>query len=414
MNNAYNAMVALEVRRELLLFNILKEKPESLELIIGTSFDKKEKLADRFNKIGKVTKYFDAIPYFCVRCDSLDAQKVANYVYKGLGFYKKDFGAVKSVELANIVAIPRPKVTRAVTKRQSLWNLEDIGAYEARNYSSGRGVKVAVIDTGVNYNHEDIKHCFGTVKGYDFVKNDNNPMDLNGHGTHVAGIIAGVNSGIASGVSMYALRVLDEHGQGSEANAIAAIEWAGKNSIHIVNCSFGAPVASRAFEEMCSYATNWGMMIIAAAGNNGSEIAMYPAAFGEPVTAVAAVDRENKHAYFSNIWPTNDISAPGVDILSSYLDGYAVLDGTSMAAPHVTGTLALAIPFLGYHRLLEEKLSSTAQKLETELDYDAEEVFGAGLVRADLLLKELQHSQERKSQSYRGVDLIGMIKKVVW
>ncbi|PIN72951.1 hypothetical protein COV21_00590, partial [Candidatus Woesearchaeota archaeon CG10_big_fil_rev_8_21_14_0_10_45_5] len=154
--------------------------------------------------------------------------------------------------------------------------------------------------------------------GYDFVEKTGNPMDRSGHGTHVAGTAAGSYCGIARASRLYAIRVLDEDGSGSEADVMKGIEWALKSNIQIVNMSLGSPEYSEAFKEMCYYASSQGMIICAAAGNDGEPTYNYPSSF-EPVISVAAVDKRNKHAYFSNINDLVDISAPGVDIISSYM-----------------------------------------------------------------------------------------------
>ncbi|MBI2142679.1 S8 family serine peptidase [Candidatus Woesearchaeota archaeon] len=240
------------------------------------------------------------------------------------------------------------------------------------------------MDTGVEYFHTELSHSFGRVKGYDVIEDSDNPADRNGHGTHVAGTCAGLNYGVAIGSNLYAVRVLDENGSGIESNLIAGVEWCIKNGMHIVNMSLGSPVASSAFEEICYAAAEKGVILVAAAGNNGGEFAMYPAAFGDPVIAVAAVDRYNRHADFSNIFMTNDISAPGVEIPSSYIGGsYASLSGTSMASPHVAGSIALALPLVR-NQDIYGLLDSTAENIGNDGD-----VFGAGLVRADGMVKEL-------------------------
>ncbi len=410
MNNAKSA--ALAAQRKALLFSRLEKNPRNkpLELIVGTSFDKHERLTRTLKSFCGIKRQYSLIPYITVECETRYAAVIANQFYNHSSVYKHDFGSVRSLDVSSKLNLPSPKIRKAALNKQDLWNLEDIGVYDALRYSSGRGVKVAVIDTGVNYNHTELKHAFGTQKGYDFIRECEDPMDLNGHGTHVAGIISGSACGVAGGASMYALRVLDENGEGSEADAIAAVEWAVKKGIKLLNCSFGSPVASRAFEDICDYASKWGVVIVAAAGNDGTEAALYPAAFGDSVISVAAVDRNNEHAYFSNICETNDISAPGVEILSAYLGGYASLDGTSMAAPHVTGALALAIAMPFEECFLEEKLCETAQKLDTDMEYDNEAVFGAGLVRADSLVKAVVSRCRYSGRQ----SILESIRRVVW
>jgi subtilisin family serine protease len=154
--------------------------------------------------------------------------------------------------------------------------------------------------------------------------------------------------------------------------------------------SLGASDASRAFEEICRRAYESGLVLVAAAGNEGYG-PDYPAAFGKSVIGVAAVDADNEHADFSNVWETNDISAPGVGIISCLMGGgYTELDGTSMATPHVTGAVALALSLLkAAPNELEGYMADTAQELSYGADYPNEWVYGAGLLRADRLLAKL-------------------------
>ena len=146
-------------------------------------------------------------------------------------------------------------------------------------------------------------------------------------------------------------------------------------------------MASQALEEVCRYAWQQGVLLVAAAGNNGYGPS-YPAAFGEPVIAVAAGDEDLQHPDFSSIWETNDISAPGVNIISTYLgEGYAQMSGTSMASPHVTGSLALA-GSIGAAGDLEEIMKETANND----GYNEPDVFGAGLIRVDKMAQYLSQA----------------------
>lgn len=389
----------------------LSRTKRPLELIIGTTRYRKESLARELERTGTVTGLYSFIPYIAVKCDIGDAKRIVNH-FSGRGKHYKELSAITSVELSGRFSIPEPKNrVMNLALSEELWNLVVIGAYEARDYSTGENTSVAVIDTGINYKHPEIRDCFNRKKGYNFVDDTEDPLDDNGHGTHVAGIIAGANCGVAYGTTLHALKVLNHKGEGSEANAISALEWCVKNNIDMANMSLGAPLASSAFEEMCSYAFDNGLLIVAAAGNDGARTPRYPAAFGASVIGVAATNRENTHAYFSNIWPTNDISAPGVDILSSYLDGYAALDGTSMATPHVTGALSLAVSY-AKNTQLEDVLERTAEHID-DLP-DKEDVYGAGLLRADLLMKELARSQRIIKAIRNKQSLVEILKSIVW
>ncbi|MBI2580497.1 S8 family peptidase [Candidatus Woesearchaeota archaeon] len=370
---------------------------DELELIIKAEEGRREEVAGQLQRIGEVRHFYSFVPYISLKCDAdyadilrkASAGKVSDSVFEKS--FRSIISAITAVDVSNNFTIPKLSAAAVVIPkpriRTGLWNLEAIGAYEAQQYGSGEGVSVAVIDSGVDYGHSQLRQRFGSVKGYDFVRNNDEPLDENGHGTHVAGIIAAADYGIATSCRLYAVRVLDENGSGAEADAIAGIEWCIKNGVDAANMSFGGPVASQALEEVCRYAWQHGVLLVAAAGNNGYG-PNYPAAFGEPVIAVAAVDEQLGHPEFSNIWETNDISAPGVNVVSTYVnESYARLSGTSMAAPHVTGSLALASSIVSADDL-EEIMKETADNA----GYNEPDVFGAGLVRADRMARQLAES----------------------
>ena len=247
---------------------------------------------------------------------------------------------------------------------QNQWSYYDIEANWVNAPSTTTGVTVAVIDTGVDYNHPDLVKK--VVKGYDFVNADNDPMDDFGHGTHVAGIIAAQannNFGIA-GVSwnakILAIKVLDSSGSGNDWDVSQGIYAAANNSsVKVINMSLGG-AWSQLEQDAVDYAVNTkGKLLVAAAGNSNTSDTTnaYPAAlnqvFPNKVLAVAAHDSTHCRASFSNYGTWVDITAPGVNILSTVPvslptelsgdgSGYNYLDGTSMASPHVAGAAALA------------------------------------------------------------------------
>ncbi|MGV7928492.1 MAG: S8 family peptidase [Spirochaetota bacterium] len=195
------------------------------------------------------------------------------------------------------------------------------------------GVVVAVLDTGINYNHRDL---LGNMwdggasypnHGYDCVDDDNDPMDLNGHGTHCAGII-GANgndgtglTGVCWRVKLMAVRVLDAAGSGTLADIAEGIDFAVANGAHVINASLGGP-NSATMQTAVANARTGGVIIVAAAGNDGttSTTSAYPAAYtNDNIISVAAVDQAGDLASFSNYGTTwVDIAAPGVNILSTW------------------------------------------------------------------------------------------------
>jgi thermitase len=231
------------------------------------------------------------------------------------------------------------------------WGPQKIGAVQAWDIEKGsQDVLVVVIDTGVTYTHPDLAARY-VANGYDWVNNDNDPMDDHGHGTHCAGIIAAAMDnglGIAglAQVKIMAEKFLSSGGSGTSWNAAQAITHAidvGKtisNRIVLSN-SWGSSSSSSAVQDAMTYAYQNGALIIAAAGNSGSSNPFYPAAYPE-VVSVSATDSNDNFASFSNYGNMIELSAPGVSIYSTYLNGgYTYMTGTSMAAPHVAGVAAL-------------------------------------------------------------------------
>ncbi len=252
-----------------------------------------------------------------------------------------------------------PDVAIQATDDTIPWGVARIGADVVhQSGTNGSGVKVAILDTGIDYTHPDLASIY--AGGYDFVNGDTSPMDDNGHGTHVAGTIAAVYNGtgvagVAPGVEVYALKVLDRRGSGSFSNIIAALEWAtggsslpGSIKVDVTNNSYASPVNPGFIVEMAFYLAYYsdGVLSVAAAGNSGTtsgtgDTVEYPAKY-DTVIAVAATDQSDTRASFSSTGPAVELSAPGVNILSTYLrNSYATGSGTSMASPHVVGTAAL-------------------------------------------------------------------------
>jgi len=268
------------------------------------------------------------------------------------------------------------------------WNIDRVDADLSWAISTGDSVKVGVIDTGIDLKHPDLK---ANIKGgYNAINPLKSPNDDNGHGTHVAGIIAALDNdigiiGVGPQIDLYAIKVLNANGSGYLSDVIEGLDWAVNNGMQVVNMSLGTSQDVPSFHEAIINVYNAGVTIVAAAGNTGGSV-VYPAAYPE-VIAVSATDQNNQIASFSSRGPEIDLSAPGVSIYSTYKNqSYATLSGTSMAAPHVTGAAALIIDTkkcdLNLDNIctpaeVKQRLEQTALDLG---DSGKDNLYGSGLV----------------------------------
>jgi len=233
---------------------------------------------------------------------------------------------------------------------QASWGVARIEAasVHAENIK-GAGVKVAVLDTGIDYNHPDLDANYKAGVNYVDISRFQEPMDDHGHGTHVAGILAAELNGagvvgVAPSVSLYAVKVLNSDGNGRLSDVIAGIEWAVANGMDIVNMSFKTE-DSPALADACAQAYESGVLLVAAAGNTGwwGGYVDYPARYPS-VIAVGATTANDALYYNSAKGADVDIVAPGTAVYSSMNNGnYGTLTGTSQAAPHVAGVAALIL-----------------------------------------------------------------------
>jgi minor extracellular serine protease Vpr len=251
----------------------------------------------------------------------------------------------------------------AVVGTNTVWNLRD------RNNGTvtGQGITIAVLDTGINYRHPDLGGCLGAqckvIGGYNFVEGEDfsDPMDFEGHGTHVAGIVAanGTLKGVAPDAKLYAFKVLDNAGNGLDSAIIAGLERATDpdgnpltdDQVDVINMSLGGwGEVDSPLSEAVNAAMDAGIVVVVAAGNEGSSYSTIGSPGNvERAITVGATDNADVIAPFSSRGPVTgrayvkpELLAPGVDINSTSLgNGYAVQSGTSMAAPHVAGAVAL-------------------------------------------------------------------------
>jgi parallel beta-helix repeat protein len=284
---------------------------------------------------------------------------------------------------------PDAKIFATQSVQITPWGIERVNASTVWNYSKGAGVNVSIIDSGIDYGHPDLWENF--VGGHDFVNNDSDPYDDDGHGTHVAGIVAAVDNdfgvvGAAPEARLYVVKALDENGEGYTSDLVAGIEWSVERNVQVISMSLGSNFDSQSLHEAVDSAYNSGIVLVAAAGNDGNpggggDKVDYPARY-DSVIAVGATDSNYLRGSFSSTGPSLELSAPGVNINSTYPNSsYSLFSGTSMATPHVTGVVAL---------LLESEPGLTPDQVRTRLQDAAldlgapgrDDLYGYGLVDA--------------------------------
>ena len=280
---------------------------------------------------------------------------------------------------------PDPYLTDPTSYRYQYMH-DTVDSYAAWGVTTGKGVTVAVIDTGVKANHEDLPNLRRVE-----VTNGNESLgldDATGHGTHVAGIIGAAmgngkgGAGIAPGATILSLRVVNAAGYIYDSALIAALRTAVKNGAQIVNISIGGTAYNAVFQKVINEATEAGVTVVAAMGNDGTNCLNYPAGY-DNVIGVVSVDRTNNRASGSSYGTWGDVAAPGAAVWSTTYNGsYSPKSGTSMASPVVAGVAAL---YKSVHpdatpAQITARLKATATRGGSDL--------GAGIVNAAAALSE--------------------------
>ncbi|MDE6426811.1 MAG: S8 family serine peptidase [Ruminococcus sp.] len=231
--------------------------------------------------------------------------------------------------------------SQSVTAEANSWGVSAIEADKYAEYLSSNvdsSVVVAVVDSGVSAHSFIGDRLLNT--GYDLVDNDADPSDEDSHGTHVAGTVVDCTPGL--NINIMPVRVLDENGDGSFLNAGNGIRYAAEKGADVINLSLGGRGGSKYVDESIEYAVELGVTVVASAGNSTSDTKYYCPAHLDNCIVVSACDSNNQKAGFSNYGESVDVTAPGVDILSSVPgEGYASFNGTSMSAPHISAAAAM-------------------------------------------------------------------------
>lgn len=395
-----------------------KEKSVSEQKVQAYTKDLESKrvlVKDKLNTLGVKTKneLDDVFNGIVVEVDKKDKENK-----------EKQIEQIKSIN--GVKRIHYPVIVKADLRE----SLDIINASYAWNTKSGvdgvnitgRGVKIAIIDTGVDYTHPDLGGCFGSgckvVKGYDYINNDNNPMDDHGHGTHVAATAAGNGDlssgglkGVAPDAQIYAYKVLSSAGSGSSLGIITAIEAAVDDGADVISMSLGgngepdSPMGVASNNAMKS-----GVVVVVAAGNSGpgKETIGSPGNAHDIIT-VGATDKSDKIASFSSRGPTStsmikpEIIAPGVNICAAQwdswlssrlcspnLDKHIAISGTSMATPHVAGAVALLKQ--SNSNLTTQQIKSMLVTSSDDLGYDVNTQGGGRLNIKSAIESEISFS----------------------
>lgn len=273
------------------------------------------------------------------------------------------------------------------------WGYRTVKANTATSLGyTGKGVKIAIIDSGINSKHPDLKVAGGVSK----VENSSAFTDGNGHGTHVAGVIGAQNNsigtvGVAPDSLIYSVKVLSANGVGTLEGVVAGIQWAIDQKVDIINMSLTTINDDQALRDITQKAYDAGIVVIAASGNEREKglykDVLYPARFPS-VIAVGSVSKLNKLSYFSNYGASQELVAPGEGILSSFTDSkttsnedYAISEGTSVASPFVAGTFAQYME--AYPHLSNIQLRETVKRAAVDLGVKGRDnTYGNGLVQS--------------------------------
>ncbi len=333
-------------------------------------------------------KTMDSAIMSCPHVCAVEEDRVIKWIEEApaalpLSYIDSSLAAIKAGDYQDL--IPVPAEPRAAVASEIPWGVKRVNAPSAWATTMGQGVKVGIIDTGIDYTHPDLKANY--AGGYNAIDTAKPPLDDNGHGTHVAGIIAAVSDGagvvgVAPKASLYAVKVLSAQGSGAYSAIVDGIQWAVSNNMDVVNMSLGSPSGSTAIQKAVEAAYKAGVTLVVAAGNDSGPV-NYPAKYPQAI-AVAASDSADKIASFSSRGAEIAVIAPGVAINSTYMGGvYKSLSGTSMASPHVAGLAALAVA-AGAKTPGEVRKALTGAAVSIGLQ-PAEQ--GAGLVDAGKLVR---------------------------
>lgn len=292
------------------------------------------------------------------------------------------------------------------------WNYDMINLQQAWGVSSGSSsVSIAVLDTGIDHNHESLKNLVATELGKNFSTSgtEKDTMDRQGHGTHVAGTIASYNkvSGVMQQAKLIPVKVINDNGSGSQYGIVKGIYYAVEQGADVINMSIGSKNYNSAYEEATNFAVENGVIVVGAAGNDGVDSLYYPAGYAS-VIGVGSLDKDGVRSDFSNYGEGLELMAPGRTVYSTTPgNNYRHYSGTSMAAPHVAGVVGLMRSVNPEITVGEVRsiLSDTAAYSNGKNPWE----YGKGLVNAEkaLLKTEAERLAAADKKDSNGIRIAG-------
>jgi subtilisin family serine protease len=272
------------------------------------------------------------------------------------------------------------------------WEIKKLNIEEQWKYSQGEGVVVAVIDTGCDLDHPDLKN--NLLPGKNFIDLNTDPHDDNGHGTHVSGTIAAENNGcgmvgVAPKTKIIPVKALNAKGNGNLNALIDAIIWSSNAGANFITMSLGSPSSSKELENAIDYANSKGSIVFCAAGNSGekSDI-LYPAKY-ETTISIGAIDENFNRTHFTCSGDELDFLAPGLNIFSTVPDNnYAIMSGTSMSNPFAVGCASLLLSYNNkYHKYKLESIKDYISILSKSTFSISDETYRSKRVQGHGILK---------------------------
>jgi subtilisin family serine protease len=343
---------------EVIMENLVDDTEDTYTLMVKTSYtyDKALSILKPYDDTIALFELFteDGLNYFeaTISSKSLLSEEILPNLEQGIlpdTLLGIDIIKPEALKIWDITPAPTP--TSLTGEDTTLWGINYFGLVPYYDVFTKTPVRVAIVDTGIVYSHPDLAWRIDTQTAYDFVNDDNDASDDQGHGTHVAGTIAAaINWSGITGVYPHAqivpLKICDASGFCPTYAVFKAVSYAIDKNIAVINMSLGGtgnPATSTVCQAIDA-ATKSGIIVVSAAGNANRDVKTFVPGGCSSAISVAAIDKNSARASFSNYGAGVDISAPGVGIYSTYLNnGYKTLDGTSMASPHIAGLVALML-----------------------------------------------------------------------